>query len=179
MIDPVATATHADMPDAPRTLEYALEQLAQRVQKLETTVAALPDARQIEDRVTTRVKASIPPPPPVNEPPSFKDIALPIPSVPTMVATAKTTWALFEMLAELRLLLWMLVDRRYHMAWLTRVIAIVLLAAIMTTHYWLPFAAVAIVGPLWEKVINLGLALVMFMMLHYEMRRYQQWRQRK
>jgi hypothetical protein len=129
------------------------------------------------------VKASLPPPapPPLPidpaQPPSFKDISLPLPNVQTIVDTAKTTWTLFEMLAELRTLLWMLVDRRYTMAWLTRLITLFLLAAILLSHFWLPLAGYDnIISRLWDKGVDLFLGLLLFMVLIFETRRYKAWR---
>jgi hypothetical protein len=152
-----------------------LADLERRLEAVETKVAAFPDVQKLEEHITERVKASMPPPVEPAQAPSFKDIALPIPSVDSLVSTAKATWTLFEMVAELKLLFWTLLDRRYHMAWLTRVIVIVLLAAILTSQWWLPFAWDNIVGRLWEKIINLVLGFVLFFVLHFEMRRYQEW----
>jgi|ERR1043165_3734067 hypothetical protein len=177
MSDPAAEPFPDDATAPTSATARALAELECRVQALELRVASLPDTRQIEEHVTERVKASLPVPPPVEpvQPPSFKDITLPIPNVQTIVTTAKTTWTLFEMIGELKLLFWTLVDRRYHMAWVTRVITIALLVAILTSHWWLPFAGIEIIGGLWEKLINLAIGLVMFLVLHHEMRRYQEW----
>ncbi len=152
-----------------------LAELERRLEALETKVAALPDAQKLEEHVTERVRASLPPPVDPVQPPTFKDISLPIPNVDSIVSTAKATWTLFEMFAELKLLFWTLLDRRYHMAWLTRVIVVVLLAAMLTSQWWLPFAWDNLVGRLWEKIINLVLGFVLFFVLHFEMRRYQEW----
>ncbi len=159
------------MDDTPET---RIAELENRVRTLETKVAALPSVEQIETRITEQVKAM---PPPVEPPvmPSFKDISIPIPSLNTLVNTARTTWTLIEMLNELKMLFWTLFDRRYHMAWATRVIVTVLLVAILLSHWWLPFAFDNVIGRLWEKVINLLLGFVMFFILHFEMRRYQEW----
>ena len=150
-----------------------LAELERRVETLETKVAALPDAKQIEDRV----KASLPPPVDPTAPPSFKDIALPIPNVDMIVSTAKTTWTIVEVFGELKTLLWMLIDRRYHMGWLTRVVTIVLLMVILVSHFIWPFARWDMVlSPVWDKLIDLVLGLILFMFLHFEMRRYKEWR---
>jgi len=152
-----------------------LAELERRVETLETKVAALPDAKQIEDRV----KASLPPPVDPTQPPSFKDIALPIPNVDTIVATAKTTWTLFAMFNELKMLFWTLFDRRYHMAWLTRIITIALLVLILTSQWWLPLAFDNVIGRTWLKVVDLLLGFLLFFVLHFEMRRYQEWRSKR
>jgi hypothetical protein len=164
-------------------VERALAELERRVQTLETRVAALPDATKLEEHVTERVKASLPPPPPAYDPtklPSFKDIALPIPSVQTLVDTAKTTWTLLEMIGELKMLFWMLVDRRYHMAWLTRVITIVLLGAILLSHWWVPLASYDNpVSRIWDKAVDLLIGVLLFMILNFETRRYKEWRSKR
>ena len=95
-----------------------LADLERRVHVLEAKVAAIPDTNQIEERVAQRVKASIPPPGDPSQAPSFQDIELPIPNMQAMIATAQSTWTLIEMLGELKMLFWTLVDRRYHMAWM-------------------------------------------------------------
>jgi hypothetical protein len=153
-----------------------LAEMERRLQTLEVKVAALPDAQELETRITERVKANMPPPIDPSEAPSFRDISLPMPNVQTIVATARTTWMVFELVKELKLLFWTLLDRRYHMAWITRAITLVLLAAVLTSQFWLPFAFDNIVGRTWEKVIDILIGLVMFLVLHYEMRRYQEWR---
>ncbi len=146
---------------------------------LETKVAAMPSVADIDTRITEQVKAN--PPPPVKLPamPSLQDFTVPLPSYQSLADTARTTWTLFAMFNELKLLFWTLFDRRYHMAWATRLIVGVILLAIVFSHWWLPFAFDNIVGRLWEKTINLLLSFVVFFLLHYEMRRYQEWLSRR
>jgi hypothetical protein len=156
-----------------------LADLERRIEALETKVAAIPDSRQIEEHVTERVKASLPPPVDAAQAPSFKDIELPIPSVQNVVAAAKTTWAIFEILNELRVLFWTLFDRRYHMAWITRFVTIGLLILIVTSQWWVPLAKVEFVGPLLDKVADLVLGLILFMVLNFETRRYKEWRSQR
>ena len=158
-------------------LNGALADLERRVQVLEVKVAALPDAQKIEDHVTERVKASLPPPVDPSQPPSFRDIEIPIPSVQNVVATAKTTWLLFELFNELKAVFWTLFDRRYHMAWITRIVSIVLLALILLSPWWVPFAGGDnIVSRIWDKVAGLLMGLILFTVLSFETRRYKEWR---
>ncbi len=49
-----------------------------------------------------------------------------------------SSWLLLDMWREAKLLVAMILDRRYTMAWTTRLIAIVFLPAILTAHWWLP-----------------------------------------
>ncbi len=163
-------------------MTQTLAELERRVLALEAKVAAIPDARHLEEHVTERVKASLPPPlppPPINptEPPGFRDIEIPIPNVQTVVDTARATWGFFEMLNELRVLFWTLFDRRYHMAWLTRFVAIALLAMILTSDWWFPLATYPNwVSRLWDKSVNVLMCLILFLVLSFEMRRYRAWR---
>jgi hypothetical protein len=153
-----------------------LADIEARVLALETKVASLPDTRQIDERI----KANLPPPIDPTQAPSFKDIELPIPSVETLVTTAKTTWALVEMFAEMKTLLWMLVDRRYHMGWLTRLLTIGLVILILVSHFIWPFARWdMVVSPIWDKLVDLVIGLILFMVLHFEMRRYKEWRSKR
>jgi hypothetical protein len=120
-----------------------------------------------------------PPPPPVDptQPPSLRDIEIPMPSVQTVVETARATWGFFEMLNELRVLFWTLFDRRYHMAWLTRFVAIALLAMILTSDWWFPLATYSNwASRLWDKSVDVLLCLILFLVLSFEMRRYRAWR---
>ena len=153
-----------------------LADIEARVLALETKVASLPDAIQIDERI----RANLPPPVDPSRSPSFRDIELPIPNIQTVVASAKTTWAMFEMLHELNMLFWTLLDRRYHMAWITRVITIVLLIMILTSHWWVPFAGSDnTITHLWDKLVDLVLGLLLFMVLSFETRRYKEWRRQR
>jgi hypothetical protein len=154
-------------------------ELERRVVALEAKVAAIPDQKHLEMHITERIKATIPlPAAPSNptQPPSMKDISVPIPSLDAIVETAKTTWTLLEMVAEFKALFWTLFDRRYHMAWLTRFITITLLVMIMTSQWWVPLAKVDVIGPVLDKIADLLLCLVLFMVLSFETRRYKEWR---
>ena len=157
-------------------VDAKLAELERRVDALETKDSALPDAQKIEEHVTERIQAKMPLPVDPTLAPSFKDIEIPIPSVQSVVQTAKTTWLLLEILAELRMLFWTLFDRRYHMAWITRVITLVLLALILTSTWWVPFAKVDYIGALVDKIADLILGLILFLVLGFEVRRYKEWR---
>lgn len=156
------------------SIDAKLADLDQRVRTLETRVAALPDAKDIDTRIRAQVEAKAAPPVDSSQAPSLKDISLPIPNVQTLVITAKTTWTLFEMLAELRLLFWTLFDRRYHVAWITRVVTIAILVMILTSAWWAPLASLYPV----DKLIDLVLCLILFLVLSFETRRYKDWRSR-
>ena len=49
----------------------------------------------------------------------------------------------------------MLVDRRYHMGWLTRILTIGLLVFILASHFIWPFARLDMIfSPIWDKLID-------------------------
>jgi hypothetical protein len=164
----------------PSSNGHYLADLERRVQILEARIALLPDSQQMEERVTERVKASIPPPAPPVDPsrsPGFRDIEIPIPSVQNVVAAAKTGWALWEMFGEMKALFWTLFDRRYHIAWITRFITLGILVMVFTSDYWFPLATYDnMVSRLWDKLVNVLLCLIMFVVLSIETRRYKEWR---
>jgi hypothetical protein len=164
----------------PSSNGHVLADLERRVLILEAKFATLPDSQQIEERVTERVMAGMPPPPPPIDPsqaPSFRDIEIPIPSVQNVVAAARTGWAIWEIFGEIKALFWTLFDRRYHMAWITRFVTLGLLIMIMTSDYWFPLATYEnIFSHTWDKVVNVFLCLIMFTVLSLETRRYKEWR---
>jgi hypothetical protein len=163
----------------PSSNGHVLADLERRVLILEAKVATLPDSQQIEERVTERVKAGMPPPPPPIDPsqaPGFRDIEIPIPSVQNVVAAAKTGWAIWEMFGEMKALFWTLFDRRYHVAWITRFITIGLVILILISEWWVPLARVEYIGPVVNKIADLLLCLIMFTVLSLETRRYKEWR---
>lgn len=156
-----------------------LAELERRINVLEAKVAAIPDQKHLETHITERIKATLPPQSPPSNPtqaPSMKDISVPIPSLDNIVEAAKTTWTLLEMAAEFKALFWTLFDRRYHMAWGTRFLTIALLVMIMTSHWWVPLASINFIGPVLDKVADLMLCLLLFMVLIFETRRYKEWR---
>jgi hypothetical protein len=160
----------------PSSNGHYLADLERRVQILEARIALLPDSEQIEERVTERVKANMPPPVDPSQSPGIRDLEIPIPSVQTVVNTAKATWLFFEMLGELRMLFWTLFDRRYHVAWITRFITIGLLILILTSQWWVPLAKVDYIGGVLDKIADLLLGLILFTVLSFETRRYKEWR---
>ena len=62
----------------------------------------------------------------------------------------------------------MLLDRHYHMAWLTRTLVVLLLIGILTSGLWLNWL---------DKVFDLVLAGMLFLALFCETRRYKAWRE--
>jgi hypothetical protein len=94
---------------------------------------------------------------------------------PSLVpANVRRTWLLLDTLAELRAILRMFVDPRYHMSlfgWLT---PLLLAVAMLTSGWWLPLAAVPGVGWLLDKLVDLAICFVLFKVLGHEARRYRE-----
>lgn len=158
---------------------HALADLERRVQVLEAKIALVPDSAEIEKRVAERVQSSLPPPAPPIDPtrePGLADIQMPIPSVQNVVAAARTGWTIWEMFGEMKALFWTLFDRRYHRAWMTRVITLVLVALILVSQWWVPLAKVDFIGGVLDKIADLLLCVILFALLSIETRRYKEWR---
>ncbi len=170
---------------APPSLERSLEVLEGRVRALEQTVAALQDTRQLEARVAERVSAQVPRVSVESVVQALATQPLP-PAVQTLVGAASrpstlkqvvhSSWLAFDMVQELVAVVRMLLDRRYHMAWITRVVVVAFAAAFVLSSYWFPLAGTGWLGNLFDKLIDLVLAAVLFLALFCETRRYREWR---
>jgi Zn-dependent protease with chaperone function len=88
----------------------------------------------------------------------------------------QSSWLVLDLLGEARAMLALLFDRRYHMAWLTRVTAVVLLVAVFTSGWWFPLTLLPFIGGYLDKLFDLCLALLLFLLLSREVRRYREWR---
>jgi hypothetical protein len=164
-------------PDS-HSLEHTLLALEERVRALEATVAILQDTRAMEARVAERVTAQVPQVSVASVVEALSTQPLP-PAVKTMVGVAtqpstlkrvaQSSWLAWDMVQELIAVGRMLTDRRYHMAWITRVLVILFTLAILLSGFYFPLA--------WfDKVFDLLLASVLFLALYCETRRYKEWR---
>jgi hypothetical protein len=165
--------------------DWPAETLEQRVQRLEDAVASLQDSGPLEERITQRVadrlqgraapatgladkvSATRPaPPPPTGKP------FLSAPSVGPQVA--RQTWLIFDVLAELRAMVRMFFDVRYHVGWSTRLTVLVLVPLLFLWHWWVPLTGVWLFGPLLEKSVDLVLAFFIYKALSREAQRYRE-----
>jgi hypothetical protein len=163
---------------------WDVENLEQRVQRLEDAVASLQDTWPLEERVVQRVTERLQGQagPPTNAV-ADKIIASP-PTGPVLVTSPtppspafslnRQGWLLVDALRELRAIVHMFFDVRYHMAWSTRLIVIVLLVLILLSHWWLPFGMVPVLGGVLDKVVDLVLAFFVYKALSREAQRYLQ-----
>lgn len=140
--------------------------LEQRVRRLEDALAQLQEQRIGE----TRILAPPLEPRPVDPPP-----AIPVPPTGVMASPGGATrllWLLWDAWAEARAIFRMFIDPRYHLPWSARFPPLVLLAAIVTSYYWLPGTAIPLFGLGFNKAVDLVLAFVLFKWLGHEARRY-------
>jgi hypothetical protein len=99
----------------------------------------------------------------------------PVPSIPHPPNRSGVLWLLWDTWAEARAIVRMFVDPRYHLPWSARVLPLVVLAAILTSKYWIPGSSIPVLGEwLLVKLIDLLLAFVLFKWLGHEARRYRQ-----
>lgn len=173
--------------------DEALRELEGRVQSLEVAVTRLGDTQALEERVVARIAERLPqvkvaadrdaslmdagerlPP----SPPDSRAAEANPPNVDVgLLASwggAWSSWLLVDMVREAKLLVTMILDRRYQMAWTTRIVALVLFPAILTTHWWLPLAWLPFAGGLFVNLVNLVLAFALLKALSRETRRYQE-----
>jgi hypothetical protein len=83
-------------------------------------------------------------------------------------------WLLFEMLAEARAIFRMYFDPRYRLSWFGRIVPLVLVAAIVTSWWWVPLSSIFVFGNLLDKAVDLVLAFMLFKVLGQEARRYRE-----
>lgn len=95
---------------------------------------------------------------------------------PAARATAAQPWLLFDVYAEARAMLRMYFDPRYRLGWQARTLPLILVAAIVTSWLWIPGTAVlpTFLSGLIVKAVDLGLAFVLYKVLHREVRRYRE-----
>ncbi|MHB1422918.1 MAG: hypothetical protein ACYC3I_06940 [Gemmataceae bacterium] len=84
-------------------------------------------------------------------------------------------WLVWDTWAEARAIVRMFVDPRYHQPWSARLWPLILLAAILTSKFWVPGSSIPILGDwLLVKLVDLMLAYLLFKWLGHEARRYRQ-----
>lgn len=171
--DPATAPTHAAELNLSVDLPADLEA---RVQRLEETVAALQDTHDLEERIVERVTERL-----QHEAPRTQSVTAqaPQPAPRFALAAASSTppdpgtrWLLVDMVASARLLVRMLCDRRFHLAWNTHLIVWTCLAAIALSGWWFPPAYLFAVGTYFEKAVDLLLAFCIYKALSRELRRY-------
>jgi hypothetical protein len=174
-------------PDVAATPALSSESLEERVQRLEGTVTALQDTHALEDRLVERVTARLQPTGPERittlDPQVTASAVMNAASgmiraaaIPVGQQVARMPWLLIDLYQELFAISRMFFDLHYHVAWTTRLLVLVLVPAILTSHWWLPFSSLWVVGEFFDKLIDLVLAFVVFKALNREAQRYLEFR---
>lgn len=186
----------ADVP----TMSANSVSLEQRVRRLEDALALLEQQREDDPRLRTPpiearpveplpvpVVAPIPAPAPTSTAvlidvgkrllgaATQAVVATPIP-VPSVAHPNEggILWLLWDTWAEARIIVRMYVDPRYHFPWAARMLPLFLLAAILTSYYWVPGTTIPLLGWWFNKAVDLLLAFLLFKWLGHEARRYRQ-----
>jgi hypothetical protein len=168
--------------------------LEERIRRLEDVVATLQDTRPLEERivekVSTRIKrqsaradsestgilanagkklfsSALTVAPPAPDAPAGDP--QPQPASPA----SGRTWLLYDLYSELRTMVRMYVDRRYRVSWLARVVP--LAAVVIYVFSWFIFAGNFLgVGSLFDRVVDVVLACLVYKVLAREAARYRQ-----
>jgi len=176
-----------DSPTASGAEAHSLSALEGRVHRLEEAVAALQDTHVMEERIVEKLRgetlgggpqAKVGPLPPDSEqvkatPPGA---APPPPEMPAWNPTAPSLPARLSGLAEFRAMVRMFFDMHYHVAWTTRLLTLIIVGLIATSHWWFPPSYVPAIGFIFEKTIDIILAFLLYRVLGNEARRYVQHR---
>ena len=169
------------------TAVESVEELEQRVRRLEDAVAALQDTQLMEDRVAERIVQRLEhaPRPALDA----RDLILdaprmllpktvePLPeeeSTATGVAAAvRSSWLVMDVVREFRAMFRMLTDYRYRMTWAGRLVLLVAVGVAVLS--WLVLSGNFFgVGTVVDRVILVVAAVVAYKVLSRETQRYQE-----
>lgn len=173
------------------------EVLKARIRRLEDALVAMQDTHLMEERVVTRLLERMhqgPTAPPAlpagDEVPSEtgEEVdpdaaasarpALPMLTLPPSAAaffnaslnTAPRTWLIVEIWRELRLMIGMFVDYRFHVGWLVRLAPVLLVVGMLLS--WLFLSGLPLIGGVVERVADVVLAVICYKLLAREAARY-------
>jgi len=173
-----------------------VEPLEQRIQQLESAIAALHDTNALEERIAERIAHQLQAAVSAEaerlvaaQPRTVAPVATPLPQAaaqpaprpngiavgprPTVAPKlAGLPWLVVDICREALAIFWMFLDRNYNVAWPTRLLILTLLMAVLTSQWWDPLAYLPFVGGVLDKLVDLLLAFAMFKALSNEARRY-------
>lgn len=157
-----------ETPILPTTLS-----LEQRVHMLEEAVALL-QGRRAAAPAPTAIRLDVDKAPRKPAAPVATAVPASVPGIVHPSTRGSLLWLLWDTWAEARAIVRMFVDPRYQLPWSARVLPLVVLAAILTSYYWLPGSSITLLGNIFNKVVDLLLAFLLFKWLGHEARRYRQ-----
>jgi hypothetical protein len=164
-------------PEAPSHLAPDLAALEARVQRLEATVAPLQDLQALEDRVVERVSQRVPST--AAQAASLMSAAgsaLRTLAPPAGQTAAHASWLAVDVYREITTIAKMFFDLHDKVGWMTRLLVLILIPAILTSHWWLPLTNIWVIGDLLDKLVDLALAFVVIRALTREAQRYREFR---
>jgi hypothetical protein len=183
----------AQGPTAPSPPVARPATLEERIRRLEDVVATLQDTRPLEDRIVEKVSTRIKRQTPRADSESTgilanagkklfsgalsvarpePDASAGAPQPPPAAPGSGRPWLLYDLYSELRTMVRMYVDRRYRVSWLARIVP--LGALIVYLFSWFILGNLWMVGPLFDRVIDLLLACLVYKVLAREAARYRQ-----
>jgi hypothetical protein len=173
---PPAAVPAAAVPVAVATTSLPLEE---RVSRLEEALAHLQEMRGMKrtpEPITATAATPVPQAPSERRGPAegSRPVSYPAAAVAAMTKGARRRWPLFDAWTEARAIVRMFVDPRYSLPWSSRLLALVLLAAFVTSKFWLPLTSLPIAGTLFDKTVDLVLGFALFKVLGHEARRYRE-----
>ena len=164
-----------------------LAPLEERIRNLEQLLTQLQHLKALEQTVVLRpAEQAQPPAPPASSGPSvFGQVGTLIeasrhllPNLPPGIAPPPMRrWLLWEIIAELRAMVYMYVDPRYRLSWYGYVLPPVLFLAYLSSYYWVPFTGLLEAMKLSRALtvpVDLLLLYTMFKILGSEARRYRE-----
>lgn len=81
-------------------------------------------------------------------------------------------WLLIDLWRRFSLLFRMVADRRFSMAWQSKLVIFVMLPLFLTSEYWCPLSWILVIGGWFDKLLKLALAFAAFVALSRELNRY-------
>ena len=154
-----------------------VETVADRLQKLEAALNAMQNTsgmeQQLAERVITRVREQMP-----NGLASGDMLGVPglvslaAGAYPAVPGTDSGVWGPFAILRELRLMVKMYVDPRYRLSRVTQLVAPIAVILMVLNYFVFSFWSVPILAPIFERVILIVLAVVLYKVLSWEAHRY-------
>jgi hypothetical protein len=159
--------------------------LEQRVQRLEQVMAGMQDTQGLEDRIAERVQERLQNSVPVSM--SVESVAAGEPPIPQVKAPpqegvfvsstpaadpVRSSWLLWDFFSEARAMVRMFFDWRYRVAVSTWVIVVLMVPLILFSDWWFPPAYLPFVGKYFDKVLDIFLTFIAYMVLSREARRY-------
>ena len=136
--------------------------LGERVTALEEQVTQLRDTSALEDRIFEKLRKRMPKESWIGRLNPFRSANIP----------ASGGWLVWDLLSEARFLLAMLFDRRFPLAWTSKIGLTISLALIVTSPLWDPLSWFPVIGPWIDKAMTLVLAFFVFKILSRETQRY-------